>query len=484
MTIKKKIFPIKKGTGFLTIPIILLIIYSVLIEPNLILTNRIVIANDDLFTILRDKKVIQISDLHVDSFGYREKKMIEIVNRIYPDIIFVTGDFLVMGRGEDECIEVLRNINMPPYGIYVVLGNADLNTGDECYFKRRRFVKKLKQLGIHVLENQRECLDFTGQGDCLFILGIEGPYLSQSKLSYLLKDISEDLPVILLSHYPDVINIEADALTVNLEEEENMGVNGWDWQDNAFFEFNKGIVRFEKDGHHTVRVQRREDGVAIQQICLVATTDISDSDNENILNKKSALYSPINPYSGEMIIIKAEDIDDRNIYGCWKKVRDSTINSQVIIQDMPDRERKNEFPLATPRDYFDASFYAKSGIDYHIWIRMKAHDDLISNDSIYLQFNDSVNREGEPIYRIKSASSLDHLKRIDLILAGHTHGGQVRFPIIGSLNVVPGHNIKYDMGLFKKNGTKMYVNRGIGTAILPIRFLCPPEITIFGFTKG
>jgi predicted MPP superfamily phosphohydrolase len=39
------------------------------------------------------------------------------------------------------------------------------------------------------------------------------------------------------------------------------------------------------------------------------------------------------------------------------------------------------------------------------------------------------------------------------------------------------------MGLFNKQGTTMYVNRGIGTTILPIRFFCSPEITIFRFTE-
>jgi len=76
-------------------------------------------------------------------------------------------------------------------------------------------------------------------------------------------------------------------------------------------------------------------------------------------------------------------------------------------------------------------------------------------------------------------------KNIDLVLVGHTHGGQIRLPIIGPLYMpLPSKYRKYDMGMFKIKNTIMYVNRGIGTTFIPIRFQCPPEITIFYLKKG
>ncbi|MHA1568620.1 MAG: metallophosphoesterase, partial [Alphaproteobacteria bacterium] len=68
--------------------------------------------------------------------------------------------------------------------------------------------------------------------------------------------------------------------------------------------------------------------------------------------------------------------------------------------------------------------------------------------------------------------------RADLVLAGHTHGGQVRLPYLGALRTPPGSG-KYECGLYQLEAMKLYVNRGIGTSILPVRFLCPPEITHF-----
>lgn len=69
------------------------------------------------------------------------------------------------------------------------------------------------------------------------------------------------------------------------------------------------------------------------------------------------------------------------------------------------------------------------------------------------------------------------LARFDLVLAGHTHGGQVRFPGIGALWLPPGSE-GYESGWFYGMSARMYVTRGIGMSILPIRFLCRPEIAL------
>ncbi len=65
----------------------------------------------------------------------------------------------------------------------------------------------------------------------------------------------------------------------------------------------------------------------------------------------------------------------------------------------------------------------------------------------------------------------------DLVLAGHSHGGQVRIPFWGAL-VLPQNVGKYDMGLFQTQIGPLYVNPGIGTYHLPVRAWCRPEITV------
>jgi hypothetical protein len=66
---------------------------------------------------------------------------------------------------------------------------------------------------------------------------------------------------------------------------------------------------------------------------------------------------------------------------------------------------------------------------------------------------------------------------VDLMLAGHSHGGQVRLPFVGPL-ILPPMGLKYPEGHYRFNQMQLYVNRGIGTVGLPFRLNCPPEITL------
>ncbi|KIL98303.1 Phosphoesterase [Paramagnetospirillum magnetotacticum MS-1] len=66
--------------------------------------------------------------------------------------------------------------------------------------------------------------------------------------------------------------------------------------------------------------------------------------------------------------------------------------------------------------------------------------------------------------------------RLTIILAGHTHAGQVRLPLIGS-PIIPGRAPRaHAYGLIKDYGQTLYVSAGIGTSILPVRFGAPPEV--------
>ena len=73
---------------------------------------------------------------------------------------------------------------------------------------------------------------------------------------------------------------------------------------------------------------------------------------------------------------------------------------------------------------------------------------------------------------------------IDLSLAGHTHGGQVTLEFINK-KLSPSRLITpYVRGWFTRPGGQLYVNRGIGTIGVPIRFDAPPEITVFELTRA
>ncbi|WP_432663356.1 metallophosphoesterase [Wukongibacter baidiensis] len=72
----------------------------------------------------------------------------------------------------------------------------------------------------------------------------------------------------------------------------------------------------------------------------------------------------------------------------------------------------------------------------------------------------------------------------DLVLCGHTHGGQIRLPFIGGL-IAPGQGYfpKYDKGIYRiDNDTVLYINSGFGTSSLPIRFLNRSQVSLITLT--
>lgn len=71
---------------------------------------------------------------------------------------------------------------------------------------------------------------------------------------------------------------------------------------------------------------------------------------------------------------------------------------------------------------------------------------------------------------------------IDLYLAGHTHGGQIRIPFYGALVTLSKHGKKYEAGKYKVLNSTLYINKGLGLegGLTPkARFLARPEITVF-----
>lgn len=74
-------------------------------------------------------------------------------------------------------------------------------------------------------------------------------------------------------------------------------------------------------------------------------------------------------------------------------------------------------------------------------------------------------------------------RKIDLMVCGHTHGGQIRFPFLGALVVPSAHEWKYAAGFFREDRVLMYVSRGVG-AVPPLRILCRPEAAVFTLRRA
>jgi predicted MPP superfamily phosphohydrolase len=93
---------------------------------------------------------------------------------------------------------------------------------------------------------------------------------------------------------------------------------------------------------------------------------------------------------------------------------------------------------------------------------------------------------GEPVVLLAHEPDFaDYASRfsIDLQLSGHSHGGQIRFPLLPPL-YLPEMAKKYILGTYQIGPMALYTNAGLGTVDVPVRLNCPPEITLLTLRKG
>jgi predicted MPP superfamily phosphohydrolase len=79
---------------------------------------------------------------------------------------------------------------------------------------------------------------------------------------------------------------------------------------------------------------------------------------------------------------------------------------------------------------------------------------------------------------------LPQTEGVSLILSGHTHGGQVRLPFVGSPAALMGEDFKYLRGRFVREGTQLYVTRGTGVIGLPVRIGARPEVAVLRLRRA
>jgi uncharacterized protein len=109
-----------------------------------------------------------------------------------------------------------------------------------------------------------------------------------------------------------------------------------------------------------------------------------------------------------------------------------------------------------------------------VWIA--GVDDPMSGQADFRAARRGAPDGAQAILLLHSPESFDTAARDgELAFAGHTHGGQVRFPFAGALWKPPGSG-RFLEGWYEKGAARMLVSRGVGTSILPVRFWCAPEV--------
>ena len=150
---------------------------------------------------------------------------------------------------------------------------------------------------------------------------------------------------------------------------------------------------------------------------------------------------------------------------------DATVNPEVVTEAL----ESHGLPVLANR------YVPLERNGARLWIA-GVKDVGVSTPDLHLAAPRGLQKANEPV--LLMAHEPDYADRVvkhggvDLMLSGHTHGGQIRLPLVGALYLPP-LGRKYVEGLFPlANGLQLYVNRGIGTVGVPLRFYCRPELTM------
>jgi hypothetical protein len=204
------------------------------------------------------------------------------------------------------------------------------------------------------------------------------------------------------------------ATDFNLEACSGCGISGWGWEDNGWGTNPVGPrIYFASSGTHTVRIQTREDGLAIDQVVLSPATYLSTSPgatkNDTVILTKSGGSTtpppppPPLPPAGEIVL----HARTARIVGNWTVHNDTTAAGGQRLYHPNAGAAKVVAPLASPAAYVEMTFNAEAGKPYRLWIRARADNNSYANDSVHVQFSGSVNQSGTPVFRIGTPASTE-----------------------------------------------------------------------------
>ena len=152
-------------------------------------------------------KIVQISDLHHAEFGHEQSKLIEKVKNEKPDMIVITGDLVDRYHYDlDQSLEAVEGfVKIAP--VYYVNGNHEVSLNDVP-----QITKLLKDIGVHVLENQT--VSYYRNGAAIDIIGIDDP-LNGKETAQMLNEalVGTDKKTfrLLLAHRPEYYQDYIDA---------------------------------------------------------------------------------------------------------------------------------------------------------------------------------------------------------------------------------------------------------------------------------
>ena len=207
---------------------------------------------------------------------------------------------------------------------------------------------------------------------------------------------------------------------------------------------------------------------------VVITGDLVEGDNKNFdvalnlideLLKKYKVYHIIGNHEQKSLIKKHKQLYKTYFDKLYKKNIVNLDNEKTKVEK--DGKYINIYGLIIPLEYYPYFFKNYENKN------MKLEQDFINNKL------GEINRDEYNILLAHTPFFFEDYEKygVDLVLAGHVHGGIIRLPKVGGL-LSPNREFfpKYDFGKYIKNNTTMLLSKGLGGSKVLIRFACKPEI--------
>ena len=186
--------------------------YATRIEPEWVEISNIPIRLTRLHPAFNGYRIVQISDIHMNAWmnHARLARLVKTVNRLMPDLIVITGDFISceVERYAGDMTSALQSLSSPD-GILAVLGNHD-------HWSNPDLIREaLLQAGIRELRNQTKTIH-REQAE-LHIGGIDSSYEGHDRLDQVLDHMNGHGAAILLAHEPDFADISSATGRIDLQ---------------------------------------------------------------------------------------------------------------------------------------------------------------------------------------------------------------------------------------------------------------------------
>jgi predicted MPP superfamily phosphohydrolase len=441
-------------------------------------------------------RIVQISDVHISTLGDYERKVAQEVNELQPELILITGDFFqhkdLFERPDSE--EIQKNIQevsaflkllKSEQGIYVCRGNNDFSNDKEV---SDLFLVAMQDIGVTVLSNAMESVNLNGEN--IHLIGVD---------------------------YPEFYKLEvADFFIGEYEDGRCMQVN--DSERNSYSHYLlRGDRTKWRDYSFSGKFRQTQPEAGGIGVTFYSQFDTGYDRFYRLRRSGSDETFVLSPHGAEPPIgdvyaatkMKANTWYQFRIE-CRTVKESAHMRARVWSADEPEPANWQAIAVDSSATFSDGTVglwshgKGKHQFDYLLVVNALG-DTLMSQDFEDGElFKDAFgwvdfNYEHESIswlmqfvpeneFSLLLAHTPDKIEwaapaGVDLQLSGHNHGGQIRIPFFGAPIVRSALGRKYAQGLFDFGETQLYVNRGIGTVLLPLRFFCRPEITVFDF-KG